>query len=323
MGKKLAYMVLDVESATMAFANEIANGDGEKKKKIAISKPLVYDFAYVIIDRSGNILKKFQALITETFAVPQIFNTAYYADKRPIYLEMLKRGETRLMNWNEAMEEFSRDLETVNFVGAYNSAFDFKKAIPFTELYINKLYSPDFYKWEEAQYRLCKNIATGKAKKNEKEFNPDVFEFRGKTYPLFDVWGMSCQHVGTKYKDMCLKNGLLTPSGEYFKTSAETMYRYFTKDLDFEEAHTALADAEIESYILAKLLKKRGLKIGIDYFPFQTLGHPADYAKEKKNKYFMRVIADVMRDYIGEDEEPSVYKKKLLRIIKELEESIE
>ena len=64
-------------------------------------------------------------------------------------------------------------------------------------------------------------------------------------------------------------------------------------------------------------------KIGIDYFPFQTLGHPADYAKEKNNKDFMRVIADVMRDYIGEDEELSAYKKKLLRIIKELEESIE
>ena len=64
-------------------------------------------------------------------------------------------------------------------------------------------------------------------------------------------------------------------------------------------------------------------KIGIDYFPFQTLGHPADYAKEKQNKDFMRVIADVMRDYVGEDEEPSAYKKKLLRIIKELEESID
>ena len=63
-------------------------------------------------------------------------------------------------------------------------------------------------------------------------------------------------------------------------------------------------------------------KIGIDYFPFQTLGHPADYAKEKQNKEFMKVIADVMRDYVGEDEEPSAYKKKLLKIIKELEESI-
>ena len=64
-------------------------------------------------------------------------------------------------------------------------------------------------------------------------------------------------------------------------------------------------------------------KIGIDYFPFQTLGHPADYAKEKQNKDFMRVIADVMRDYVGEDEELSAYKKKSLRIIKELEESID
>lgn len=36
----------------------------------------------------------------------------------------------------------------------------------------------------------------------------------------------------------------------------------------------------------------------------------------------MKVIAGVMRDYVGEDEEPSAYKKKLLKIIKELEESI-
>ena len=81
------------------------------------------------------------------------------------------------------------------------------------------------------------------------------------------------------------------------------MYRYFTKDLDFEEAHTALADAEIESYILAKLLKKRGLKIGIDYFPFQTLGHPADYAKEKKNKDFMGVRCRAFRDGSGSVED--------------------
>ena len=63
-------------------------------------------------------------------------------------------------------------------------------------------------------------------------------------------------------------------------------------------------------------------KIGIDYFPFEVLGHPADYAKEKQNKEFMKVIAGIMRDYVGEDEEPSAYKKKLLKIIKELEESI-
>ena len=50
--------------------------------------------------------------------------------------------------------------------------------------------------------------------------------------------------------------------------------------------------------------------------------YPADYAKEKQNKEFMKVIAGVMRDYVGEDEEPSAYKKKLLKIIKELEESI-
>ena len=210
MGKKLSYLVLDCETATLSIANEIANGDMEKKKKIAIARPLIYDFAYVIIDRSGNVQKKFQALITETFAVPQIFNTAYYADKRPIYLEMLKRGETRLMNWDEAMKEFSRDLENVNFVGAYNSAFDFKKAIPFTELYISKLYSPNYQEWEAIQRTICWNIANKPYKKNpEKEYNPNVFNFRGSEYPLFDVWGMACEHLinTVKYKNACIDGG--------------------------------------------------------------------------------------------------------------------
>ena len=38
MGKKLSYLVLDCETATLSIANEIANGDAEKKKKIAIAR---------------------------------------------------------------------------------------------------------------------------------------------------------------------------------------------------------------------------------------------------------------------------------------------
>ena len=50
-------------------------------------------------------------------------------------------------------------MAEVEAVGAYNSMFDFKKAIPFTELYINMLYSPNFYDWDKMQERICKNIA--------------------------------------------------------------------------------------------------------------------------------------------------------------------
>ena len=35
--KELRFLVFDCETATMAFANEIAQGDPERKKKIAIA----------------------------------------------------------------------------------------------------------------------------------------------------------------------------------------------------------------------------------------------------------------------------------------------
>lgn len=323
MGKKLTYLVLDCETATLPLANEIANGDQEKKKKIAIARPLVYDLGYVIIDRNGNVLKKFQALITETFAVPQIFNTAYYADKRPIYLEMLKRGETRLMNWNDVAEELARDLETVNFVGAYNSAFDFKKAIPFTELYISKLYSPDYQQWEAVQRNICWNIANKSYKKNpEKEYNPNVFNFRENEYPLFDVWGMACKYLvnTTKYKNACLDGDMLSASGEYFKTSAETSFRYLTENYGFEEAHTALNDAEIEAQLLARMLKRHAVSVGIAPFPFRKLGTTIEFLEKQNNVKQSRVlkVLNVMDERKECYDEGSAYRKKLENYIERL-----
>ena len=89
--KKKYFLTLDTETATLPFANEIAKTPKEKQN-IAIAKPLVYDIGWVISDRNGNIIKKENFLVQETFFVPSVFNTAYYKDKRPIYMEMLKNG---------------------------------------------------------------------------------------------------------------------------------------------------------------------------------------------------------------------------------------
>ena len=137
--KKKTFLVLDCETATMAFANEIANGNADNKKKIAIARPLIYDIGWTICDRKGEIYDKKQFLIAETFAVPSVFNTAYYAEKRPIYLEMLQRGEITIKPWQEVVAILIEDMNKVDSVGAFNSMFDFKKAIPFTDLYVSKL----------------------------------------------------------------------------------------------------------------------------------------------------------------------------------------
>lgn len=324
--EKLQFLVLDSETATLPFANEIANNNPELKKKIAIAKPLIYDLAWVIAHRDGTIVEKKQFLIAETFAVPSVFNTAYYKEKRPLYLEMIRKGEIAVLPWEAVMREFIADLETVDYVGAFNSMFDFCKALPFTELYINKLYSDDYYDWEKTQRRICSNIVNSLPSRRNPDFDEKSFHFRGREYPLFDIWGMACDRLLNRvaYKNLCLDLGMITNSGDFFKTSAESSYRYLREEYDFDEAHTALADAEIEAYILSKILHYGKIEIGIDFFPFRKLGTTTSFLIERKPPKMERVKAvyDVMENYVG-GEATTNYKKQIrnkMAILKELME---
>ena len=122
--KKKVYLMLDCETATLPFADEIAGDNPERKKRIAIAKPLIYDIGWTITNRKGEIKESKQFLIAETFSVPAIFNTAYYKEKRPIYLEMLRKNETSIKPWDEVMDLLIADMGKVNGVGAFNSMFD-------------------------------------------------------------------------------------------------------------------------------------------------------------------------------------------------------
>lgn len=272
------YMVLDCETATLPYAQKFM---GKARQDVAIAKPLIYDLGWQIIDRQGRVYDRKNFLITEIFSVPAVFNTAYYASKRPIYLEKLRKGEIVLTDWNSAAAELVKAMENCTAVGAYNSMFDFKKAIPFTELYISKLYSPDYYDWERFQNRCCDEIARGR-KPSTKEFDGENFIFRDTKYPLFDIWGMSCEHLlnNDDYKRMCIENNWITASGNFFKTSAETAFRFHTGEMEFDEAHTALDDAIIESELLRAILQPKAgnMQIGIMYFPFKILGKVENFS---------------------------------------------
>lgn len=326
--KKLVYMVVDTETATLPFADTIAQMDAERKKRIAIARPLVYDIGWTLMYRDGTIFDKKHFLVAETFSVPSVFNTAYYKEKRPIYLDMMKRGEITVLPWETIMEDFVADLSIVNYVGAFNSMFDFKKAIPFTELYISKLYSPDYYEWEKMQYGLCEKIAENVKPKRNSDFDPEHFTFRNNHYEMFDIWGMACETLinKVKFKQECLENRMLTNSGDFFKTSAETTYRYLVDKYDFDEAHTALEDAEIESFILSKILAKKAVSVGIDYFPFRKLGRTVDFVKNhsrgEKQKQYARTVHSAMDDYVGDydfEDELTNYQKQILGRMRELE----
>ena len=279
--KKLYYLTLDTETATLPFVNEIAL-DSRAKQTISIAKPLVYDIGWTISDRNGNIIKRENYLIQETFFVPNIFNTAYYKDKRPQYMRLYSEGKIKAATWNEVIDILLSDLETVNFVTAYNACFDFKKAIPFTERYIYHLYSENYNKWEEWQKKRCIDILeNGNHAKNEKYLVP-VFELRGNEYPLIDIWALACDRLlnTNKYRKYCCDNNFFTDSKKFFKTSAEVSYRYLIKDNEFVESHTALSDAEIETFILAKALKRGKSEPYLKAFPFRTIGTVKKYLEE-------------------------------------------
>lgn len=267
------YMVFDCETATMPQAS---NYDSDAKKAIAIAKPLIYDFGYQIIDNRGRVYKRVNYLISEIFSVPSIFNTAYYASKRPIYLERLRKGDITLTNWDSAIAELMGDMQDVVAVGAYNAMFDFVKAIPFTESYIRALYSPDFFEWEARQNRTIDNIASGKKARRSNSRDVNTFSIRGISRPIFDIWGLSCEYLlnNDDFRTYCIRTGQITDSGKYYKTSAECAYRFIRNNTDFVEAHTALEDVIIESEIFALVHKKSKGKwnCGIVYFPFRLVG---------------------------------------------------
>lgn len=273
------YMVLDCETATLPCASKYTE---EERKAIAITKPLIYDLGWKIVDRYGNVYNRMNFLISEIFSVPSVFDTAYYAEKRPIYLEKLRNGEITLADWQTAMTAFVADLEMVEAVGAYNSMFDFKKAIPFTELYITQLYSTNFHEWLNWQEQTCEWLASGGKATGKTPFEEDIFRFRSKVYPLFDLWGLSCEHILNcdAYKQMCINNKWQTASGKYFKTSAETAYRFLSGNLSFDESHTAIDDCDIESELFAEIVKRTKNKwdLGIEFFPFRILGTVASFA---------------------------------------------
>lgn len=318
MYKIANYLTLDTETCTMPFVNEM-NLTAEQKKRIAISKPLVYDIGWTIANRTHGIVAKRNYLVAETFCVPSVFNTAYYAEKRPLYLEMLAKGEIEIKTWNEIAAILEADLAECKYVCAYNAMFDFKKAIVFTERYIQMLYSPSYYKWENVQRNSCANIANNTAPKTKPTFDKNHFIFRGKSYDMLDVWGITCAYLlnNPEFKEQCLEEKNISNSGVYFSTSAETAKQFLSQRYDFIEDHTALSDAEIETELLFAALKRGKIIHGIVYFPFRKLGETVDFVTKNKDIVSRVAVENLLAQlnaYLpNEEEELTNYQKQVNR----------
>lgn len=184
----------------------------------SIDKPFCYNIGYVITNENETLVRK-------SFVVEQIwhnlplFNTAYYAEKRPLYVSAMKARKTVLDKFGYICREMARDIKQYNvkFAFAYNSPFD-EKVFNF---------NCDWFK--------C--------------LNP--FD----TVIIKDIRAFAHKYiVNEDYMQFCELNEQFTDSGNY-STTAETMFRYIASDINFIEDHTALSDSIIELEILRKCLR--------------------------------------------------------------------
>lgn len=195
-----------------------------------LEKCFCYDVGYQIIDtETADIMEAKHFIIEQVWHNLPLFESAYYKDKRPLYVQLMRAHKATMTKWGYAMQEMIRDIKKYEITDAYayNSDFD------------DKVFN----------------------------FNCDWFKTLNPfdNVAIHDIWGYASEWItGTdSYKEFCEQHQFFTDTGNY-KASAEVVYRYIKNDTDFDEAHMGLYDVEIESDILFYCIAE-GAQWGTDY----------------------------------------------------------
>lgn len=195
----------------------------------SLDKPFCYNVGYVIVNTDdGSTLVERDFVVEQVWHNLPLFTSAYYADKREIYVAAMRRHETIMDKFGYICRQMRKDFREyeVKHTYAYNSPFD--------ERVFN--FNCDWYK------------------------NLNPFD----DMPIHDIRGYAIEClVDDCYKDFCSENNYFTESGNY-STTAEVMYRYITNNVFFIEDHTALSDSKIEAEILL-CCKDMGIDITKDF----------------------------------------------------------
>ena len=203
----------------------------------SLDKPFCYNIGYMIVNTDGEYICSRDFVVEQVWHNPMLFTTAYYANKREIYIKSMRQRKTKMDKFGYICQQMIRDIKNfeVTSAYAYNSPFD-EKVFNF---------NCDWFK--------CNN----------------PFD----NIPIFDIRGYAHHYIcGDDFKQWCEEYNAFSESGNY-STTAENIYRYITNNTDFVEEHTALADSEIETDILLFALDM-GAEIETNYKPFRTIARP-------------------------------------------------
>ena len=199
----------------MVLDTETTNNNMESK----FNDGLVYDIGFTIADKKGNVYAKRSYAVKEIFDWTELMDTAYYKNKLPKYYEKLVKGEMKKETiWN-IRKAINTAMEYFNIteVWAFNANFDLT-TLNNTVRYLSGSGCRYFFKYGT---QIC------------------------------DIWHVACQTLGLQ-KTFQWENVRNTKGN--LITNAERMFGYIIQDETFEEEHTGLADAEIETKILARCL---------------------------------------------------------------------
>lgn len=202
---------------------------------IGIEKAFCYNIGLVIYDTETDYVKKYEWVIEQIWHNKMLFETAYYSDKKPIYINRMKARKAQLKKFGHVMRAIDKIFKEneISDVYAYNSPFD-EKVINF---------NCDWYH--------CIN-----------PFDTVAFhDVRGYVHNAFAFTDA--------FKEFCEETSAFTESGNY-STTAETAYR-FLYDENFVEEHTALADSVIELEILLYCINEYGLEWHTDYTVYRSV----------------------------------------------------
>ncbi len=195
-----------------------------------LEKCFCYDIGYVIINTESNeLVKQAHYIVEQVWHNLPLFESAYYKDKRPDYITLMRSKLAIMDKWGYIMQAIRRDIKAFNITDAYayNSTFDDKVLT----------YNCDWFR----------------------TMNP--FD----TVAIHDIWGYASAFITNtdEYKQFCEVNQRFTDTGNY-SGSAESVYQYIQSKYDFIEKHMGLYDAQIESNILLECIK-RGAEWNHDY----------------------------------------------------------
>ena len=200
----------------MVLDVETTNNNMEKGAK---NDGLVYDIGFVVCDKQGNICCKRSYAVQEIFDWTELMSTAYYYKKLPKYYERLannKMYKNSIWHIRKVIKEIMQ-IFNITEVYAYNANFDYT-TLNNTVRYLSGSACRWFFPYGT---QIC------------------------------DIWNIACQVLGTQ-KTFQWEN--IRNANNNLITNAERMFGY-CEQIDFEEEHTGLADAVIESQILARCFK--------------------------------------------------------------------